>query len=153
MSQLYNSLSWIGLCFILSLAFHTTTQAQGLLTVEEAIQIGLENNFDIRIADNKQKIAAHDHTLGHASFLPTIDASLSEDLDSREPLSSYSSHYLTGEPRPGLLCTNRCDSRLLTRPNQCLARLLWPWYLLYFLVTQRIRYRSMCFKTGYMAHL
>ena len=44
-------------------------------------QIGLENNFDIQIAGNKQKIAAHDHTLGHAGFLPTIDASLSEDLD------------------------------------------------------------------------
>ncbi|MDX1586565.1 MAG: TolC family protein [Balneolaceae bacterium] len=48
--------------------------AQDTLTVEEALSIGLENNYSIRIAGNDSEIAANNYTLGNAGFLPTLTA-------------------------------------------------------------------------------
>jgi len=45
-----------------------------LLTVEEAVKIGLENNYSIRIANNQADISENNVALGNAGFLPTIDA-------------------------------------------------------------------------------
>ena len=44
------------------------------LTAEEAIQLGLKNNYDIRIARNLAEIAQKNKSKGTAEFLPTIDA-------------------------------------------------------------------------------
>jgi outer membrane protein TolC len=44
---------------------------QPLLTLEEAIQIGLENNYAIRIARNNEAIAKNNNTKGNAGFLPS----------------------------------------------------------------------------------
>jgi outer membrane protein TolC len=44
---------------------------QAPLSVEEAIQIGLENNYDIRIARNNEAIAKNNNTAGNAGFLPS----------------------------------------------------------------------------------
>lgn len=41
------------------------------LSVEEAIQVGLENNYDIRIARNNEAIAKNNNTAGNAGFLPS----------------------------------------------------------------------------------
>ena len=71
----------------------------------------------------------------------------------RERLRSYSSHYPTGDPRPNLQWTNNLGSRFLTQPNHFFALCLWPWNLLYFLMTQRMRYPSMFRRNGYMADL
>jgi outer membrane protein TolC len=54
--------------------------AQDTLTVDEAIKIGLKNNFDIRIARNTAKIADNNRGLGTAGFLPSLDASGSGGL-------------------------------------------------------------------------
>jgi len=40
----------------------------------EALQIGLEHNFDIRVVATEQQINENNVTLGNAGFLPTIDA-------------------------------------------------------------------------------
>jgi outer membrane protein TolC len=48
--------------------------SQNILTLEEAIRIGLENNFAIKIAQKDQLIAENEVTLGNAGFLPIIDA-------------------------------------------------------------------------------
>ena len=42
------------------------------LTLEEAIQIGLQNQFSIKIAKKSEEIAQNNNTLGNAGFLPTI---------------------------------------------------------------------------------
>ncbi len=47
--------------------------SQDTLTLEKAIEIGLENNYTIIIARNNQKIAENSNTLGNAGFLPTVD--------------------------------------------------------------------------------
>lgn len=45
----------------------------GSLNLEEAISIGLKNNFSIQIANNDNKIAANNNTPGNAGFLPNIN--------------------------------------------------------------------------------
>ena len=58
--------------FLLSL----TASAQELLTVEEAVNIALENNYDIKIASNNLKIDQTSATIGNAGMLPFVDATI-----------------------------------------------------------------------------
>jgi len=53
----------------------TTVAAQPLMTLEQAITIGLENNYDIRIARNQAAMSNNNKGLGTAGFLPTLNAS------------------------------------------------------------------------------
>ncbi len=48
-------------------------QSERPLTVDDVIRIGLENNFDIRIARNEADIARRNRGLGTAEFLPRLD--------------------------------------------------------------------------------
>jgi outer membrane protein len=48
---------------------------QELMTAEDAIRLGLENNFDIQIARNTAKIAENNIGKGTANLLPLLDAS------------------------------------------------------------------------------
>ena len=56
------------------LSFSSVVAAQEM-TMEEAIRIGLRNNYDIRIARNSADVAANNRGKGTAGFLPTIDLS------------------------------------------------------------------------------
>lgn len=58
-------------------------QAQERLTVEEAVQIGLENNFGIQISRNLQEQASNNRSLGNAGFLPRLglNASRAETIE------------------------------------------------------------------------
>jgi outer membrane protein len=57
----------------------TTQQQQQapLLTLENAVSIALQNNYNIRLAKNNTTIASTNVTLGNAGFLPVLDASVS----------------------------------------------------------------------------
>lgn len=57
---------------MLSLSF---ANAQDTLSVEQALAVGLENNYAIRIAGNESDIAGNNRTLGNAGFLPNFTAS------------------------------------------------------------------------------
>lgn len=57
-----------------ALAFLPEAGAQGYLTLEEAIRLGLENNYAIRIAARNQEIAENNYSLGEAGLLPVVDA-------------------------------------------------------------------------------
>jgi outer membrane protein len=46
---------------------------QELLTLEQAVALTLENNFDIRIAKNEVKIAEENVTIGNAGMLPQVN--------------------------------------------------------------------------------
>jgi outer membrane protein len=48
--------------------------AQSILTAEDAVKIGLKNNYDIQIAKNNQEIAENNSGYGTAGFLPTVNA-------------------------------------------------------------------------------
>lgn len=51
--------------------------AQNLLTLDEAVAIGLENNYGIQISRNSVEMAENNHSLGNAGFFPVIDATAS----------------------------------------------------------------------------
>lgn len=60
-------------CFILLLLSSVQfVKAQGVLTLEEAITIGLENNYNIQITRNLSEINANNYSIGNAGFLPTL---------------------------------------------------------------------------------
>jgi len=63
-------------CLILFLFCLAQSSAQEVLTIEEAIKIALENNFEIRIAKNNSRINETNVTLGNAGMLPTATASV-----------------------------------------------------------------------------
>ncbi len=48
-------------------------QAQEILTFEEVVELGLQNNFDIKISENNREVANNNYSLGNAGFLPTLD--------------------------------------------------------------------------------
>ncbi|WP_269224989.1 TolC family protein [Flavobacterium eburneipallidum] len=56
--------------------FVLKTNAQEVLTIENAIKIALENNFEIKIAKNNSKINETNVTIGNAGMLPTATASV-----------------------------------------------------------------------------
>lgn len=77
---------------ILILLFSTQMFAQTKMTAEDAIKLGLKNNFDIQIARNNAEIAKNNKGNGTANFLPTIDASgnfqySTSDQESNSPFS------------------------------------------------------------------
>ncbi len=60
------------LFLFVGLQFH----AQELLTLEDAIKIALENNYEIKIAKNDLKIDETNSTAGNAGMLPTVSATV-----------------------------------------------------------------------------
>ena len=50
--------------------------AQELLTLKDAVQIALENNYEIKIAENNLKIDESNVTPGNAGMLPNVTASI-----------------------------------------------------------------------------
>ncbi len=63
----------IAFLFFLLCGF-TTINAQSDLALEEAIKIGLENNYNIQLSLKNQEIFQENNSLGEAGFLPNIDA-------------------------------------------------------------------------------
>ncbi|RZJ53718.1 MAG: TolC family protein [Flavobacterium sp.] len=59
--------------------FCVSTQAQEVLTIEDAMKIALENNFEIKIAKNNTKISETNVTIGNAGMLPTATASVTDN--------------------------------------------------------------------------
>jgi outer membrane protein TolC len=65
--------------------FSMPLYAQQDMTVEDAIRVGLKNNYDIHIARNNAEIAANDKGRGTAGFLPVIDTSNGLRYNSTNP--------------------------------------------------------------------
>ena len=54
----------------------TEVSAQELLTLESAVKIALENNYEIKIASNNLEIDKTNVAIGNAGMLPTITGSV-----------------------------------------------------------------------------
>jgi len=54
------------------LMIFSMADAQGILSVEDAVKIALKNNYDIRIAGNDAAISQANNTLGNAGMLPEV---------------------------------------------------------------------------------
>jgi outer membrane protein TolC len=55
------------------------SQTQPILTLEEAVALTLENNFDIRLAKNDLKIDEENVTIGNAGMLPRINGTVTNN--------------------------------------------------------------------------
>ena len=64
-----------------------------LLTLEQAIGLALQNNFDIRIARNVNEQAANNNTAGNAGMLPRVDLNGSY----QKTIGSAEQHLSSGE--------------------------------------------------------
>lgn len=53
--------------------------AQEVLTVDQAVQIALKNNYDIKIASNELSVDKENNNIGNAGMLPQVDASLTKN--------------------------------------------------------------------------
>ena len=79
MQQLYK------IVFLFIIGF--SAQAQELLSLEVAVKIALENNYDIKIADNNSKIDATNNNLANAGMLPSLNANFTNNnsqLDTKQ---------------------------------------------------------------------
>ncbi|WP_031427323.1 TolC family protein [Flavimarina sp. Hel_I_48] len=65
--------------FIFLVGFVSFAQAQELLTVEEAVRIALENNYEIRLAKNELQIDVEGVSLGYAGILPNVQAQATDN--------------------------------------------------------------------------
>lgn len=75
----------------LLLLLSSASYAQQTLTLEQAMELGMKNNFDIRISKNTAETGKTNNTPGNAGMLPTIAFSATgsiENNDERQKLSS-----------------------------------------------------------------
>ncbi len=71
MRNLYTTLLFVIIGF--------SSQAQDLLSLEDAVKIALENNYDIKIAENNSKIDATNNNLANAGMLPSLNANFTNN--------------------------------------------------------------------------
>lgn len=57
--------------FIMSCALH----AQGIYTLKSCLELGLENNYSVRISKNEQQISKNNATKANAGYYPSVDLS------------------------------------------------------------------------------
>jgi outer membrane protein len=68
---------WI---FVLALiSTGTGLTGQELMTLSDAVRIGLENNYSIIIVKNNARVAGNNNTIGNAGFLPDINLSATQN--------------------------------------------------------------------------
>ncbi|RNI31055.1 TolC family protein [Rufibacter latericius] len=66
--------------FLFSLFFGATeVKAQELLTLEDAVRIALERNYDIKLSANDRRIAENNVTRGNAGMLPNVTGNLTNN--------------------------------------------------------------------------
>lgn len=65
------------LTLTISILFAINLSAQDSLSLSKAISIGLENNYDLKVVRNSQKIASINNTWGNTGIMPTINFNLS----------------------------------------------------------------------------
>ena len=80
-------------------AFTKVIIAQEPLTLQQAIEIGLRNNYSIIVAENEAMISENNASLGNAGFLPTIDATAGSNksiFDTRQEFANGTSSERDG---------------------------------------------------------
>ena len=85
--------------FIIFLSLYSLTTAQEIMTVNDVIALGLENNFNIQIARNQEEIARNNSAKSISGFLPVLEATGSyqlqkSDQETNSPFSFGNSKIL-----------------------------------------------------------
>ena len=72
-------MKFLYLCLIILFTFfYSSVSAQKLLSLEESIQLGLQNHYSIQISKKRELQALNDNKPGNAGFLPTITGTLNK---------------------------------------------------------------------------
>jgi outer membrane protein TolC len=79
--------------FVLYIGVLGNIKAQDTLELSTAIQIGLENNFNIKISEGQKEIASNNNTVGNAGFLPTFDLNAAQ----RYTIENTSQQFISGD--------------------------------------------------------
>ncbi len=82
--------------------FALKMHAQDTLSLSRAIQIGLENNYDLKIMRNTETEATINNTWGNTNVVPSIDFALSGTEDIRNYSSDSGNDYKNGYLSPEL---------------------------------------------------
>jgi outer membrane protein TolC len=92
--------------FILFLFISGTVQAQEQLSLEQAVQLALENNFDIKITKNEVDQAKNNVSRGNAGMLPVVSGNFSTNntvSNTKQTLSSGISQERNGARNSNLI--------------------------------------------------
>ncbi len=65
--------------------------AQETLNIDDAVRIGLEKNFSIRIAKNNSEVAGNNNSIGNAGMLPSVNANGAINQRIQDNVTDYSS--------------------------------------------------------------
>ncbi|MCB0497153.1 MAG: TolC family protein [Cyclobacteriaceae bacterium] len=72
-----------------------SAKSQDLLTKKEAVSIALENNFDIRTADNNVSIAENNASIENSGYLPTLSANGNANYSRSDTKTTYPNDSVT----------------------------------------------------------
>lgn len=89
----------------------TSTQAQEVLTKDNAIKLTLENNFGIQLSNNQVAIAENNTSILNTGYLPTLTGNAGADFDRTSTNTSFSTDN-DGTTRPDLVINNAETNRL-----------------------------------------
>lgn len=84
----FKTMSKIIFCFKCLLLI-SNLHSQEILTLEEAVNLAIKNNPDVKISKNATEIAINNYTLGNAGFLPTLDVSSGYTKSSNNTRQEY----------------------------------------------------------------
>lgn len=91
---------------VLILLFASNTQAQEKLSLEQAVQIALENNFDIKLTKNNVEQAKNNFNRANAGMLPVVTGNFSTNntvSNTKQTLSSGISQERNGAKNSNLV--------------------------------------------------
>jgi outer membrane protein len=71
--------------------------SQNILTMEEAVQTGLENRFEIRLLKNQWQIAETNNTYGNAGFYPNVSFQAGQNFT----VNNTKQEFFSGDVREG----------------------------------------------------
>ncbi|MFD1316050.1 TolC family protein [Namhaeicola litoreus] len=81
--------------FLFTLLIANLIFAQENLSKNKAVEITLENNYDIQVSNNNVKIAENNASIYNSGFLPTLDASTSAGYsDNKNEISYQDGNFL-----------------------------------------------------------
>lgn len=74
-----NSMSRKLILLLVVLCSWVPLQGQEMITLSDAVRIGLENNYSIIIQKNDAQISSNNNTIGNAGFLPSLNLSATQN--------------------------------------------------------------------------
>jgi outer membrane protein len=105
------------LLYILIFLFSLTAKAQDTLTLEQAIDEGLKNNYSIIISRNAEQITKNNNWIGNAGFLPQANLNLNDAnniTDTKATFKNTQTGELSPVNRTGVKSSNLASNALLT---------------------------------------